>query len=95
VAFVFFCSDFLIRCRNFGLLLPGLPPDTLSGHRDRFYAQYRTYVFVAVVISCMNTDIVCIKWDIFILMHASKYGEFNLCGYCSTSVCDSPAGVIS
>jgi len=33
------------------LFLLGLPADTLSGHRDRFYTQYRTYVFTAAVSS--------------------------------------------
>ena len=36
------------------LFLLGLPADTLSGHRDRFYMQYRTYVLVAVVIKCIE-----------------------------------------
>jgi len=36
------------------LFLLGLPADTLSGHRDRFYMQYRTYVLVAVVINCIE-----------------------------------------
>jgi len=31
---------------NTGFVLKGLPADTLAGHRDRFYAQYHTYVLV-------------------------------------------------
>ena len=42
MTFIFSSDKLDISYCNLDFVPAGLPADTLSGHRDRFYTQYRT-----------------------------------------------------